>query len=321
MARGSGQRGAGSWLALFAAAALVTGIAHGQMETPARAARGDTFVPRPDRARLGSLGFEALVADYYWLLAVQVVGGATRGVGGQTALLGQLIDVATRVDPWVDHPYRFAAVWLTDSEESVRTANWLLERGIAYHPEDWRNRYHLGFNHFFYLEDNARAADVLETALGLEGAPTYLGGLVARLRADRSGLETAAAFLAEMARSSEDPYARAGYLKALDEVVTERAARRLDAARAEYWRRNGRDIGRVADLVAGRGPVLRRLPPAHPHFGADFGWTLDPESGQIVSSFYGRRYGVHVHPLDAARRERWKAERGVASPAAAGEGA
>lgn len=308
MTRWQSRRGAGAWWVLFALAAGVAGLAHAQMATPTRAQRGEIFVPRPDRARLSALGFDALVADYYWVLAVQVVGGASQGLGDQARLLGRLIDVATTVDPWVDHAYRFAAVWLTDSEASVRTANRLLERGIAYHPDDWRNRYHLGFNQFFYLDDDVRAAEVLESALGLEGAPNYLGGLVARLRADRGSLETAAAFLVEMARNSDDPYARAGYLKALDEVVTERAARQLDTARTEYWRRHGRDIERVADLLAGPDPVLRDLPPAHPHFGAHFEWKLDPASGEIVSSFYGKRYGLHVHPLDAARREEWKAE-------------
>jgi hypothetical protein len=298
-------------VALALAAALVAGLAHAHMDTPARSERGEGFVPRPDRAQLTALGFDAVVADFYWLQAVQVVGGAVENAGRNGRLIGQLIDVATTLDPWVDHPYRFAAVWLTEDRASVRTANRLLERGIAYHPEDWRNRYHLGFNHFFYLEDNRRAADVLESALGLAGAPGYLGGLVARLRADRGNLETAAAFLAEMARSSADPYARAGYQKALDEVVTERAARHLDAARARYWSRHGRDIERIADLLVGPDPVLRGLPPAHPHFGDDFEWQLDPVSGQIVSSFYRKRYGLHVHPLDEERLERWRVERGA----------
>jgi hypothetical protein len=120
-----------------------------------------------------------------------------------------------------------------------------------------------------------------------------------------------------MARDSGDPYARASYLKALDEVRTERAARRLDVARAQFAKRHGRDIGRVEDLLAGPDPVLRDLPPAHPHFGADFAWVLDPASGQIVSSFYRRRYGLHVHPADAVRRERWRAGR---EPQVAGGG-
>lgn len=318
---GSDRRhGAKRQLALFAAAALLTGIAHAHIDTATRAARGEMFVPRPDRARLSTLGFDAVVADYYWLQAVQVVGGVLEGVAKRAGQIAKLIDVTTTVDPWVGHPYRFAAVWLTENEAEVRAANRLLERGIAYHPLDWRNRYHLGFNYFFFLEDNARAADVLEGALGLEGAPSYLGGLVARLRADRGGLDTAAHFLAELARTADDEYARAGYLKALDEIQTERVARRLDKARAKYQRRHGRDIERVADLLAGPDPVLRRLPPAHPHFGADFEWVIDEESGQIVSSFYRRRYGLHIHPLDAERRERWRIER-QRRHAARGEGA
>ena len=53
----------------------------------------------------------------------------------------------------------------------------------------------------------------------------------------------------------EDKYKRAEYLKALDEIQIEERARFLDAARAEYWRRNGRDIERVADLLAGPDPM------------------------------------------------------------------
>jgi hypothetical protein len=293
-------------LVLLAAAAAVAGSAHAHIDTSSRVSRGERFLPRPDRARLWAVGFDAVLADYYWLNAVQLVGASDTGIGGQEPVLGRLIDLTTHLDPWVDHPYRFAAIWLTDSEASVRFANRLLRRGISYHPREWRNRYYLGFNLFYYLEDNRAAADVLEGALGLEGVPDYLGGLVARLRADTDDLQTAASFLRQLAASTEDPYAEAAYLKALDEILTESAARRLDRARIRYWRRYGRDIERVEDLVAGPRPVLRRLPPAHPHFGDRFGWELDEASGQIVSSFYGTRYRLHLHPADRERRERWR---------------
>jgi hypothetical protein len=258
------------------------------------------------------MGFDAVVADYYWLLAIQLVGGASAMESIPTDEVGRLIDVVTTIDPWVDHPYRFAALWLTDSEANVRHANRLLRRGIAHHPEEWRNRYHLGFNHFFYLGDNQRAADWLETAIPLKNSPLYLGPLVARLRSERGGLETAAAFLQEMVRGADDGYARAEYEKALDEIQVERAARYLDAARAEYRRRFGRDISRVEDLTARPDPVLPFLPPAHPHLEG-WSWVLDEESGEIVSSFYGSRYHLHAHPADLERRNRWKAGRNAAS--------
>jgi hypothetical protein len=290
--------------AALAAFVCVAGFAHASMDTASRLDEvGDVLVPHPSQARYATLGFDALASDYYWLQAVQVLGGARADIGGKYELVARLMDVVTTLDPWVGHPYRFAAVWLTDSQQSVRAANRLLERGIAYHPDDWRNRHYLGFNRFFYLGDVEAAADVLEAAVGMPRAPRYLGALVAKLRAGRDGLETSAGFLASLAANTEDHYARAEYLKALDEVETERRARVLDQAREEYRQRNGRDIERVADLLRGSPPLLKTLPPAHPQL-PQFRWAVDPESGEIVSSYYRRRYELQIHALDRERRER-----------------
>ncbi len=297
----------GGWarLALLLGAVATAGLAHQRIDTSAKVDRSGRFVPRPEQARLSSLGFDALLADVYWIQAVQIVGGERAGVGPHAPLIGRLIDLVTSLDPFVGHPYRFAAVWLTESVDSVLQANALLERAIAYHPRDWRNRHYLGFNQFFYLGDEQSAAETLAPAVDLPDAPHYLAALVARLRQQRGGLEAAQQFLAQLAESTDSEYARASYRKALDEVATERRARLLDAARAAYRSRFGRDIARVEDLVRGPSPLLRRLPPAHPHF-AGFEWRLDPETGEIGSSFFKGRYRAHVHRLDHARRERWR---------------
>lgn len=276
------------WLGVLVLAAG-TLLSQRALPSDAPARRDARFLPRPEVARAASLGFEALAADLYWLQAVQVVGGSRGAPREHAPLVGRLVDAATRLDPWVDHPYRFAAIWLTETPELVREANRLLERGIAYHPTEWRDRFYLGFNHFFYLGDNERAAEVLEGAARLEGSPNYLHRLVARLRAENGGLEAAAFFLAELRRTTDDPYARAEYEKALDEVETERRARFLDQARTAYQQRFGRDIEAVEDLVRGPQAVLRELPPElH-----GWEWVLDAESGRIVSSYYGRRYELH----------------------------
>jgi hypothetical protein len=188
-------------------------------------------------------------------------------------------------------------VWLVDSQESVREANRLLRRGIEHHPGEWRQPFYLGFNHYYYLGENAEAADAMERAAALEGAPRYLPRLVARLRAGSAGLETSAAFLSELARNAPDGYARAEYEKALDEIETERRARVLDAAREAFRRRHGRDIERVEDLLSGPEPVLRALPPElH-----GWEWVIDEKSRRIVSSWYGRRYEPHLVPPHSAQ--------------------
>jgi len=298
-------RRAGARLLCLVVAVAGAHAAHSRMDPASGTTLGISFVPRPEQARLSSFGFAAPVADFHWLHAVQIVGDAVPMTGEQASLLARLVDVVTTLDPWVDHAYRCAAVWLTESPGSVHAANRLLARGIAYHPLDWRNRHYLGFNHFFYLSEEQRAAEILAPAVSLPGAPSYLGALVARLRVRRGGLDATAAFLAELARDTTDEYKRAEYLKTLDEIQVERWARGLEAARDEYRRRSGRDLVAVEELVRGPAPLLTSLPPAHPHFPG-FRWVLDPESGSIVSSFYGRRYELHVHPFDRARQEQWR---------------
>lgn len=286
-------------------ALLATGVAHQAMDTELKLERGGIFVPEASHVGAATFGFDGLLSDYYWLMVVQLVGG-DEGLGelDRTAI-GRLIDVVTTLDPWVGHAYRFAAVWLTDTRENVLTANRLLRRGIEHHPTEWRNRHYLGFNHFFYLGDNAAAADILEPVVHLPGAPRYIGGLVAKLRQESSGLENVATFLNGLVASTQDPYARAEYLKALDEVDTERNARVLDHARSLFVERTGRDIKRVDELVGPPAGVLRRLPPAHPNF-PDFSWELSEATGEIVSSFYGARYRPHEHATDRQRRARWR---------------
>jgi hypothetical protein len=288
-------------LVLCAIAAMAG--AHASMDTASRNAEDARWLPSVGQARLASLGFGAVLGDYFWLEAMHLVGSVRGNVGPYAPVIASLIELVTGLDPWVDHPYRFAAMWLTDGPDSLSRANQVLEKGIAYHPLDWRDRHYLGFNHFFYLGDARRAADVLEPAIGLPGAPHYLGPLVAKLRADTGTLDAAEALLVGLVNTTTDEYAKARYLKSLDEIETERLARRLDAARLEYQRRHGRDLERVEDLLAGPEPLLTALPRAHPHFPG-FSWILDAETGQITSSFYGSRYRLYSYKTDAGRLER-----------------
>ena len=294
------------WKRAIAALAIASAIGWAEArlpDAPSQAAEA-AFVPDPALARLAAVGFEALLSDYYWMRAVQIV-GSTEGPVGRSHQIGELIDVVTTLDPWVDHPYRFAALWMTDDAAAVRKANELLERGIEHHPDKWLNRFHLGFNHFFYFGENEEAAAALGPAVAMPGAPRYLGRLVARLRSEAGGgeIEAAATFLQELLRQNPDPYKRAEYEKALDEIEAERRARLLDAARAEFERRHGRDIRAVEDLVNVAPRVLRRLPP-EPH---GWEWVLDPESGKIVSSYIGHRYSVRIDGTNRQLLERFHA--------------
>jgi hypothetical protein len=306
------NRGVVRVLAL-ASALAATGAVHSRMPVGALDLQSDVFVPRPEVAHLSALGFDALVSDYYWMQAIQVVGREAI-VEKKGYLLAALIDVVTTLDPWVDHPYRFAAVWLTESEIEVRKANELIQRGMAHHPDDWRNGFYLGFNLFFYLDQPAEAATVLESVMDLHGAPPYIRRLVARLKAEDGGLAVAEEFLHGLLLEAQSDRERAQYEGALVEIATERVARELDAARETYRERNGRDIERVEDLVSGPNPVLAALPP-DPSGGH---WTLDPYRGTLVSSELRHRYEAKLDETNKRNVE--KKRRPESGPPAEGEG-
>jgi hypothetical protein len=316
MGEGRGSR-RGWRLVLLVAVASTTGVVHARIDTNTPAHAAALRVPEPRLAKLVAQGFAPVVADWYWVQVLQLVGGENTNVGSHADAIGDAIELITALDPWVDHPYRFAGIWLTGDEAQVRRANRLLEKSLSYHPRDWRNRFYLGYNEFFYLEENAKAARTLEPAVGMPGAPDYLGPLVTRLRAEGGDLRTAQLFLQELIRTAPDEYARAEYWKAHDEIETELRARFLDEARAVFAGRNGRDIREPSELWQGPLRVLRGAPPPHPHFEG-FDWAIHAETGEIVSTFYKARYRLHIQADDAARRARWR-RKGVEEGARAAE--
>ena len=285
----------GRFTVVLAVLVLAAGVdrIHAEIPSTLKSAKGEAFVPQPQLAKFASLGFDTLASDYYWLQAIQLVGGAVDDPAEHGYTIGRLIDVVTELNPHVGHPYRFAAIWMTHDEDDVRFANELMVRGIEHHPDDWRNHFYKGFNHFYYLMEFPEAADELEAASELPGSPAYLRRLVPRLRSQTEGLEVAYAMLVELHRNAPGPEARAEYEKALDEVETERRARFLDERPGGVPASvSGVTSSRVEDLMP-RGPlgrVLRELPPElH-----GWEWVLDPRrAGEIVSSYYKARYQLH----------------------------
>ncbi|MCH2184568.1 hypothetical protein MK280_01715 [Myxococcota bacterium] len=311
--RGSRRRRGLAGFGFCCALALVS-VVHAQIPPLTGADRGEAFVPDPSVIERITLGFDAVLSDYYWLVAIQAVGGAKAVDEEGGAHVGRLIDVVTTLNPWVGHPYRFAAVWLTESEENVRTANRLLERGIEHHPEEWRNRFYLGFNLFYYLMEYQSAAEQIEVASGLPGSPAYLPRLVARLRSETAEIDVAEAFLLELVQSTDDPVLQEGYRAGLDEIEIERKARFLDEARKVYRERRGQDIENVESLREGPNPVLVGFPSPEPDslppaLSRGSRWMLDEKEDEIVSSFYGSRYRLHFDATSRAKANGWAAAR------------
>src|SRR5215475_9796280 len=68
------------------------------------------FLPSGPFIKKLSLGYNGLLADIYWMRAVQYYGGKRVKNESGFRLLEPLIDIATTLDPLLLHAYRFGSV-------------------------------------------------------------------------------------------------------------------------------------------------------------------------------------------------------------------
>ena len=203
----------------------------------------DRWYPRDDPAREQvlyvtsgaalqriALSFDALLADVYWIRAIQHYGGdRLAGPKAQTKyqLLYPLLDLTTTLDPYFNIAYRFGAIFLSEAypggpgrpEQSVA----LLRKAIAVMPQKWQYYHDIGFVYYWRLRDYNSAALWFQRAAAQPNAPNWLTPLAASMLA-RGNDRAAARFLWQQIAKSEEAWLRRSaersllQLQALDQV-------------------------------------------------------------------------------------------------------
>jgi len=226
-----------------------------------------------------SPGFEDLMADLYWLRAVQYYGSQRIWGGGHYELLAPLIDVVTDLDPRLEIAYRYGSIFLSekapvgagDPEAGVA----ILEKGVRNNPLNWRLRQDLGFLIFTFLDDAQRGAQVLLEAARLPGAPFWIESLAAQILYKGGDRDTSRRIWRGMYEQAEEgpmkynALAHLRYLDALDQ------AEALTGLARAYEQRTGRKPDSLDEL---RSAGLLRAAPVDPS-GTPFAY--DRETGTV----------------------------------------
>lgn len=175
-------------------------------------------------AKRMSLSFNGLIADWYWMRALQYVGRKVVAHGGAGAvqlddlgalnvkLLWPLLDATTTLDPQFIHAYEYGAVVLPSIDETAAIT--LLKKGIANNPSAWQLYNHLGYINW-QRHDYRAASEAYNMGAQLPDAPKWMQALSARMLAEGGSRQLAR----EMYTRMRD--------EATDEQVKEMAARRL----------------------------------------------------------------------------------------------
>ncbi len=162
-----------------------------------------------------SLGFEGLLADWYWMKALQYLGkkflDSKEDVSLENLtplnprLLYPYLDNATTLDPKFTSVYEYGAVVLPaiDKEQAIK----LTEKGIRDNPTNWRLRHYLGFI-YWRLGNYQKAAEVYREGSKISGAPLFMRQMAAKMNSDGGSRETARAIYRQMFEESEDRQTR-----------------------------------------------------------------------------------------------------------------
>lgn len=180
-----------------------------------------------------ALGFEGLIADWYWIQSLQYVGDKIlkgRKEGKEInlenlkplnpRLLYPLLDNAADLDPHFLAVYSYGAIVLPaiDAEQAIQ----ITEKGIANNPNEWRLYQHLGYI-YWRLGNFEKAAETYEKGAKIPGTPPFFQLMAARMKTQGGSRETARALYQQMlaeapdSRTKEVARIRISQLDSLDE--------------------------------------------------------------------------------------------------------
>ncbi len=209
---------------------------------PPRGPHQEPLLPRQELLYMAGRGHLQLVADYFWLQVIQATGSARKAEEYRDVY--GYADLTTDLDPKFAFVYPFAAgvlptnlgreTWV-NTEESTR----LLRKGLPLFPNSLEMNVLLAYNLSSFHQQYKEAAQVLEHASTLPGAPSYLPALATRLYAQSGEVEAGLALAQSLADSAQDPSTRETFLQRIRELELEAELRRVDAAIGEYRQQFG----------------------------------------------------------------------------------
>lgn len=198
-------------LAVSAAAATLS--ARDRLYPRTVAETRELYVTSGDTVGRLALGFDSVLADIYWIRAVQHYGRdrRSRPYADRYQLLHPLIDITTTLDPHFSTAFQFGALFLSEPLPNgpgrLDLGIEMLEKGLRAEPARWQYAQYLGFLHYWHSGDRQEAGRQFERAAAMPGAPIWLKPLAANMFIE-GGDRAAARTVLEALAQSEEPWVR-----------------------------------------------------------------------------------------------------------------
>jgi hypothetical protein len=237
------------------------------------------YVTSGELMKRAALSYDAMLADVYWVRALQHYGGErTKSQGAKKFdLLYPLLDLTVSLDPHFVMAYRFGAIFLAEPYPGGAgrpdLAIALLKKGVAATGK-WEYYYDIGFVHYWNLHDYKSAAEWFNRGAEQPGAPWWLKTFSA-VMLTRGGDRASSRFLWQQIGQSTDSFLRATSRTRLQQLDALDQIDQLRAIINEFERRTGRRATSWNELVNAR------MMPGIPVDPSGTPYGLDAETGEI----------------------------------------
>jgi len=164
-------------------------------------------IPSGATLRIAASGLHVQVADLMWMRTVLEFGARITGDEGWTEWLARSLVAVTELDPHWRTPFFYGGTMVRVAGSVDRSTD-IFQRGALAFPGDPYFPFSVGMNHYFD-GDKEQAADWVERASKLPGAPDWYAGAAIAFRTQERSSEQALHYLDEELASTTDPKLRA----------------------------------------------------------------------------------------------------------------
>jgi hypothetical protein len=246
--------------------------------------------PKPAVLKMASLGHKNLVADYYWLKAIQYLGSCLI-LQLKPVRLYQYADFITDIDPKFFEAYYYPAVVMTIDRIDPLHNIALLEKGRKNLPEKGEIAYLLGFGYYYFMGERLKAAQNLKEAARLRNYAPY-AILASRILAEDNNPELSLSILNELANDPKLANWSASMNQMMAGLKQQKILDQLNQKIAEYENLKHRYPEKLEELVSAG--LLSSLP--QDPLGGEF--FINPQTRQAEST---KKFYTGVY-----RPEGWK---------------
>ena len=206
------------------------------------------FVPSPEAVKVGSMGFDMVVADLFWTRAVLLFVDFLEDESGDGAVWTRTVLKTVGVlDPRWRTPFFYGGSMLRLLDD-VEGSDEIFRDGMKGFPEDAYFPFSLAMNAYLHHEDLDKAVEYLQKAASLPNAPRWYRNAAAEFISRRGQRKAALKYLQEQMENANSAQERALVESKYKSLLYEQVAEAIVSMQRKIEESTGNPLSSIDQL-------------------------------------------------------------------------